>query len=130
MTEYEKMHNGMIYDCLTEELGELQKHSHRLCEQYNRLGVDDAEERRIAVGEDGALHDFEYGKPIKIGNDVWNAPNVTVCAYNEADATLNDVRVCGYRKPGLDLPAGQKRLDKYVAAFNALVEKYKTEELE
>ncbi|MBQ8447958.1 MAG: hypothetical protein IJX27_03380 [Clostridia bacterium] len=53
-----------------------------------------------------------------------------LCAYNEADATLNDVRVCGYRKPGLDLPAGQKRLDKYVAAFNALVEKYKTEELE
>ena len=30
MTEYEKMHNGMIYDCLTEELGEVQKHSHRL----------------------------------------------------------------------------------------------------
>ena len=35
MTEYEKMHNGMIYDCLTEELGEAQKYSHRLCEQYN-----------------------------------------------------------------------------------------------
>ena len=41
MTEYEKMHNGMIYDCLTEELGEAQKYSHRLCEQYNKLGVDD-----------------------------------------------------------------------------------------
>ena len=42
---------------------------------------------------------------------------------------LNDVRVCGYRKPGLDLPKGQKRLDKYIAEFNTLVEKYKTEEL-
>lgn len=156
MTEYEKMHNGMIYDCLTQELGEVQKHSHRLCEKYNRLGVDDeqekkallrelfpsddfgrfrtmecpifidncreikigknfysnihfsfiggntveigdnvfigpyctlatgihsliAEERRISFDENGAAHDFEYGKPIKIGNDVWIASNVTVC---------------------------------------------------
>ena len=30
MTEYEKMHNGMIYDCLTDELGNVQKQSHRL----------------------------------------------------------------------------------------------------
>ena len=55
---------------------------------------------------------------------------MALCAYNKVDALLNDVRVCGYRKPGLDLPAGQKRLDKYIAVFNALVEKYKTEELE
>ena len=156
MTEYEKMHNGMIYDCLTEELGAIQKQSHRLCDKYNALGVDDddekqailkelfsnddfglframekpifidnmkeitigknfysnihfsfiggctveigdnvfvgpyctlatgihsliAEERRISVGNDGKLHDYEYGKPIKIGNDVWIASNVTVC---------------------------------------------------
>ena len=46
MTEYEKMHNGMIYDCLTEELGKVQKYSHRLCEQYNKLGVDDIEEKK------------------------------------------------------------------------------------
>ena len=53
-----------------------------------------------------------------------------LCAYNKEDAVLNDVRVCGFRKPGLDLPKGQKRLDQYIAKFNALVEKYKTEELE
>ena len=52
----------------------------------------------------------------------------SLCAYNEMDAALNDVRVCGYRKPGIDLPQGQKRLDKDIAEFNALVEKYKTEE--
>ena len=52
-----------------------------------------------------------------------------LCAYNEKDAALNDVRVCGYRKPGLDLPRDQKRLDKYVEVFNALVERYKTEDL-
>lgn len=52
-----------------------------------------------------------------------------LCAYNKRDAILSDVRVCGYRKPGLNLPEGQKRLDKYIAEFNALVEKYKTEEL-
>ena len=44
------------------------------------------------------------------------------------DAMLNDVRVCGFRKPGLDLPQHQKRLDKYIAQFNALVEQYKNEE--
>ncbi len=59
-----------------------------------------------------------------------NIHGTALCAYNKVDALLKDVRVCGYRKPGLDLPEGQKRLDKYVAAFNALVEKYKTEELE
>lgn len=41
---------------------------------------------------------------------------------------MNDVCVCGFRKPGLDLPQHQKRLDKYVAQFNALVEKYRCEE--
>ena len=51
-------------------------------------------------------------------------------AYSTTAATIYDVRVCGYRKPGIDLPEGQKRLDKYISSFNALVEKYKTEELE
>lgn len=58
-------------------------------------------------------------------------PNLSgkcLCAYNKEDAMLNDVRVCGFRKPGLDLPQHQKRLDKYIAQFNALVEKYKNEE--
>lgn len=50
-----------------------------------------------------------------------------LCAYNKEDALLNDVRVCGFRKPGLDLPEHQKRLDKYVAQFNALVDKYRNE---
>lgn len=56
-----------------------------------------------------------------------NLKGQSLCAYNTADAILNDVRVCGYRKPGLDLPKQQKRLDKYIAEFNALVEKYKLE---
>lgn len=51
-----------------------------------------------------------------------------LCAYNKEDALLNDVRVCGFRKPGLDLPEHQKRLDKYIAQFDALVEKYRNEE--
>lgn len=50
-----------------------------------------------------------------------------LCAYNKEDALLNDVRVCGFRKPGLDLPQHQKRLDKYIAQFDALVEKYRNE---
>ena len=51
----------------------------------------------------------------------------SLCAYNTEDAVLTDVRVCGFRKPGLDLPQHQKRLDKYIAEFNALVEKYRNE---
>ena len=46
MTEYEKMHHGMIYDCLTEELGAIQKQSHRLCDEYNALGVDDDDKKQ------------------------------------------------------------------------------------
>jgi len=180
MTEYEKMHNGMIYDCLAAELGEVQQYSHRLCEQYNKLGVDDdverqrilrqlfpnddfggyrsmeapifidnckeitigknfysnihfsfiagntveigdnvfigpyctlatglhslvAVERRITVDETGVAHDFEYGKPIQIGHDVWLAANVTVCG----GVTIGDGSVIGagsvVRK---DIPAG------------------------
>lgn len=58
-------------------------------------------------------------------------PNLSgkcLCAYNKEDALLNDVRVCGFKKPGLDLPQHQKRLNKYIEQFNALVEKYKREE--
>lgn len=50
-----------------------------------------------------------------------------LCAYNTEDAILNDVRVCGFRKPELDLPKDQKRLDKYVAEFEAMVEKCRKE---
>lgn len=38
------------------------------------------------------------------------------------------VRVSGYRKPVLELPRQQKALDKHVAYFNELVEKYHQEE--
>lgn len=180
MTEYEKMHNGMIYDCLTDELGAVQKQSHRLCDEYNALGVDDderkqailremfanddfggyrsmekpifidnmkeikigknfysnihfsfiggctveigdnvfigpyctlatgihsliAEERRINIGEDGKPHDYEYGKPIKIGNDVWIASNVTICG----GVTIGDRSVIGAGSVVTkDIPAG------------------------
>lgn len=37
MTEYEKMHQGMIYDCLNEELAAIQKQSHRLFIIYNKI---------------------------------------------------------------------------------------------
>lgn len=51
----------------------------------------------------------------------------SLCAYHKVDAGVHDVRVCGFRKPGLDLPQHQKRLDRYVAEFNALVETYRNE---
>lgn len=49
----------------------------------------------------------------------------SLCAYNTEDAIMTDVRVCGYKKPGLKLPKDQARLDKYIKHFNELVEMYK-----
>ena len=49
------------------------------------------------------------------------------CSYHRCDTSLNDVRICGFRKPSLDLPQHQKRLDKYIAELDALVEKYRNE---
>ena len=51
----------------------------------------------------------------------------SLCAYSKEEAVLSDVRVCGSKKPGLKLPEQQARLDLYVAAFQALVEKYRNE---
>ncbi len=41
--------------------------------------------------------------------------------------TINDVRICGFRKPSLNLPEQQKRFDEYVLEFITLVEKYKNQ---
>jgi len=76
--------------------------------------------------------DFDAGMLTteEIASIVAKYPNLSgkcLCAYNKEDAFVNDVRVCGFRKPELDLPQQQKRLDKYVAQFNALVEKYRNE---
>ncbi len=49
------------------------------------------EERRIIRDVNGRLRDFEYGKPIIIGNDVWIASNVTVCG----GVTIGDGSVIG-----------------------------------
>ena len=49
------------------------------------------EERRIIKDVSGKLRDFEYGKPIVVGNDVWIASNVTVCG----GVTIGDGSVIG-----------------------------------
>ena len=48
--------------------------------------------------------------------------------YDDEYIHIGEVRVCGHRKPTLQLPQQQKRLDQYVAQFHALVEKYRQEE--
>lgn len=180
MTEYELMTRGMIYDCMDAELGKVQHDSHKLCEEYNRLGVDDgekkqqilhqlfpeddfgshrvmetpifidnareihigknfysnidfsfiaggtvtigdnvfigphctlatgihsliAEERRISIDENGNPHDYEYGKSIRIGNDVWIASNVVI----NGGVSIGDGSVIGSGSVVTkDIPAG------------------------
>lgn len=180
MTEYERMHKGLIYDSISPEIEMAEKKSHKLCEKYNKINAmndkkrekllrkmfpdDDfgdyrtmvapifldnykemkigrnfysnfhlafitggtveighnvfigpyctlaagthslvAEERRIKKDENGVLHDFEYGKHIKIGNDVWLAANVTVCG----GVTIGDGTVIGAGSVVTkDIPAG------------------------
>lgn len=46
-------------------------------------------------------------------------------AYDDEYIGIGEVRVCGFRKPTLNLPKQQKRLDKYIRQFNALVEMYR-----
>ena len=48
----------------------------------------------------------------------------------EYPGAKNHFRVSGYRKPVLELPRQQKVLDKHVAYFNSLVEKYRQEAAE
>lgn len=62
-----------------------------------------ADERRIFADGDGVLHDYEYGRKIKIGNDVWLASNVTVCG----GVTIGDGSVIGAGSVVTkDIPAG------------------------
>ncbi len=180
MTEYERMHAGMIYDCLDKELSDMVSTSRQLCLEYNRTNQGEdkkrdeilnklfcvdgyegfrvlevpicidcgkevkigknfyansyltiiggcyveigdnvfigphcslatgihaliGEERRISVDENGKAHDYEYGKPIKIENDVWIATNVTVCA----GVTIGEGAVIGAGSVVTkDIPAG------------------------
>lgn len=46
-------------------------------------------------------------------------------AYDDEYMHIGEVRICGFRKPTLSLPRGQKRLEQYVREFEALVEKYR-----
>ena len=58
MTEYKKMHAGLIYDCFDEEIDKAEKDSRRLCEEYNRLGVDDEAEKEKLLKAVFANDDF------------------------------------------------------------------------
>lgn len=61
------------------------------------------EERRIQVDADGSLHDYEYGRSIRIGSDVWIAANVTICG----GVTIGDGSVIGAGSVVTkDIPAG------------------------
>ena len=68
----------MIYDCLTEELGEVQKHSHRLCEQYNKLGVDDAEEKEKILRQLFPNDDFGGYRSMEIPIFIDNCKEITI----------------------------------------------------
>lgn len=39
----------------------------------------DFEERKMHIAQDGTVVEYEYAKPITIGDDCWLASNVTVC---------------------------------------------------
>lgn len=60
-------------------------------------------ERRIQVDADSSLHDYEYGRSIRIGSDVWIAANVTICG----GVTIGDGSVIGAGSVVTkDIPAG------------------------
>lgn len=46
-------------------------------------------------------------------------------AYDDEYSHIGEIRICGTRKPTLQLPKQQKRLEEYVRQFNALVDQYR-----
>lgn len=93
-----------------------------------------ADKRMDALNQMPALERFDFDAGMltteEIARIVAKYPHLSgqsLCAYNTEDAVVNDVRVCGFRKPALDLPQHQKQLDKYIAEFQTLVEQYRTE---
>lgn len=46
-------------------------------------------------------------------------------AFDDEYMHIGEVRICGTRKPTLQLPKQQKRLDEYIRQFNVLVEQYR-----
>ena len=47
-------------------------------------------------------------------------------AYDSEYMHIGEVRICGTRKPTIQLPKQQKRLDEYIRQFDALVEQYRS----
>lgn len=45
---------------------------------YTPMHALNPEQRRQRTRKDGSLYDYEYAKPIKIGNDCWIAGNVVI----------------------------------------------------
>lgn len=66
-------------------------------------GLPDSGGTRIQFDETGTAHDYEYGKPIKIGNDVLIASNVVICG----GVTIGDGSIIGTGSVVTkDIPAG------------------------
>lgn len=108
MTEKEKMIAGKLYDASGEELTLMRRKAHKLSKDYNDTYEDEFEKRKEILkaliphaGEDLYLQSpiqFDYGEftefgdrcyanfnltvldcaPVKIGNDVFFAPNCTL----------------------------------------------------
>ena len=78
MTEYEKMHLGMIYDCMDPELGAVQKKSHQLCDEYNALGVDDEDKKAAILKELFPADDFGSYRVMEKPIFIDNAKEITI----------------------------------------------------
>lgn len=48
-------------------------------------------------------------------------------AFDDEYMHIGEVRICGSRKPTLQLPKQQKRLDEYIRQFDALVAQYRSQ---
>lgn len=79
------------------------------------------------------LEEFNFDAGMLTTEDIaWivaKYPHLTGTCLGPYEGSLNsaEVRVCGYRKPSLYLPEQANRLEKYIANFNALVEKFRNE---
>ncbi len=69
--------NFTVLDCAPVEIGDNVFFGPNVA-LYTPMHAFNPEKRRQQVRDDGSLYDYEYAKPIKIGNDCWIAGNVVI----------------------------------------------------
>ena len=97
MTQYERALSGRLFDAHSEELIQMKRKAHLLCQKFNALPEDDPTRLPLLeefIGELGEHYymqgpiQFNYGRNTKIGHDFFANFNFTV--LDDGPVTIGD----------------------------------------